>query len=112
MDIEVLKEKKEIEITTMKGLLIHRINIIKRISQNLHSTFLSLQGIEFQCTKALNILTPLFNQWGPYSLFFDKLTQFLTQKKDLPKVTIVQTRKMINKVKELNSFFTGKLQSV
>ena len=42
MDIEVLEEKKEIEINTMKGLLIHRIDILKRISQNVHNTFLSL----------------------------------------------------------------------
>ena len=42
MDIEVLEEKKETKINTMKGLLIHRINIIKRISQNVHNTFLSL----------------------------------------------------------------------
>ena len=47
MDIEVLEEKKEIEINTMKGLLIHRIDILKRISQNVHSTFLSLQGTKF-----------------------------------------------------------------
>ena len=42
MDIEVLEEKKEIEINTMKGLLIHRNYILKRISQNVHGTFLSL----------------------------------------------------------------------
>ena len=89
MDIEVLEENKETEINTMKGLLIHRIDILKRISQNVHGTFLLLQGTEFKCIEALNILTPLFNKWGPYSLFFDKLTQLLTQKKDLPKVTIV-----------------------
>ena len=89
MDIEVLEEKKEVEINAMKGLMIHKINIINRISQNVHSTFLSLQGIEFQFTEALQILTPLFNQWGPYSLLLDKLTQLLTQKKDLPKFTIV-----------------------
>ena len=112
MDIEVLEEKKEIEISAMKGLLIYRIEILKRISTNVQIKFLSLQGIEFQYTEALQFLTPLFNQWGPYSLFFDKLTQLLTQKKDLPKVTIVQTRKMINKVKDLNSFFSSKLQVV
>ena len=42
IDNEVLEEKKEIEINTMKGLLIYRIDILKRISQNVHSTFLSL----------------------------------------------------------------------
>ena len=112
MDIEVLEEKKEIEISTMKGFLIYRIDILKRNSQNVHSTYISLQGIEYQCLEALQILTPLFNQWGPYSLFFDKLTHFLTQKKDLPKATIVQTKKLINKVKDLNSFFTSKFQAV
>ena len=89
MDIEVLEEKKETEISTMKGLLIYRIDILKRISHNVRNTFLSLQGIEFQCTEVLQVLTLLFNQWGPYSLFFDKITQLLTKKKDLPKVTIV-----------------------
>ena len=53
MDIEALEEKKETEINTMKGLLIHKIDILKRISQNVHSTFLSLQGTKFQCTEAL-----------------------------------------------------------
>ena len=47
MDIEVLEEKKEIEIEIMKGLIIYRIDILKRISQNVHNKFLSLQGIEF-----------------------------------------------------------------
>ena len=44
MEIEVLEEKKEIEINKMKGLLIHRIDILKRISQSVHNTFLSLEG--------------------------------------------------------------------
>lgn len=33
----------------------------------------------------------------------------LIQHKELPKGTIVHVRKMMNKVKELNTFFTGKL---
>ena len=37
MDIEVLEEKKEIEISTMKGLLIYRIGVLRRISKNIYS---------------------------------------------------------------------------
>ena len=74
--------------------------------------YISLQGTEYQCGEDLKVLTPLFNQWGPYSLFFDNITHFLTQKKILPKATIVQTRKMLNTIKDLNSFFIGKLQAV
>ena len=89
MDIDVLDEKKETKINTMKGLLIYKIDILKRVSQNVHGMYISLQGIEYQCSKALEILTPLCTQWGPYSLFFDKLTHLLTHKKDLTKETIV-----------------------
>ena len=78
MDIDVLEEKKETEINTIKGLLIYKIDILKRASQNVHNMYISLQRTEYQCLEALQVLNPLFNQWGPYSLFFDKLTHFLT----------------------------------
>ena len=48
----------------------------------------------------------------PYYLFFHKLTHLLTQKKDIPKDTILQTKKLIKRVKDLNSFFIGKLHTV
>ena len=108
-EIDVLEDKKEIQINIMKVLLTYRIDMLKRISQNMHSIYISLQGIEYQCSEALQVLNPLFNQWGPYSIFFDKLTHLLTQKKGLLKDTIVQTRKLLNKVKDLNSFFARKL---
>ena len=62
MDIDVLDEKKEIEINTMKGLLSHRISILKRISQNVHGIYISLQGTEYQCSEALEFLTPFLTQ--------------------------------------------------
>ena len=58
------------------------------------------------------ILTPLFTQWDPYSLFFDKLMPLLTQKKEFHKGTIIPIRKMVNKVKELNAFFFGMVQEI
>jgi hypothetical protein len=74
--------------------------------------YITLQSNEYQCSQALSLLSPLFSQWGPYIQFFDRLVPLLTQKKELPKEIIVPIRKMIHQVKELNSFFSGKIEAV
>ena len=78
MDIGDLDVGKETKIRTMKTLITHWINILKRISQNLHAMYISIQGTKYLGYEALTVLTPLFTQWGPYSLFFDKLMPMLT----------------------------------
>ena len=42
MDIDVLKEKKETKINTVKGILNYRIDILKWVSQSVHGIYISL----------------------------------------------------------------------
>ena len=55
---------------------------------------------------------PLFLHWslsGAHTFhFFDILIPILMQ--ELPKEVIISTRKMINRAKDLNGFFLGKMQ--
>ena len=92
--------------------MIHRITTLKRASVNVHSMYNTLLSNEYQCSKALSLLSTLFAKWGPYIQFFDRLVPLLTQKKELPKEIIVPIRKMIHQVKELNSFFKGKIEAI
>lgn len=45
----------------MKKLLIHKINSLKTISQNVHSSYLALEGAKYRCLEAISLLSPLFN---------------------------------------------------
>ena len=44
----------------MQGILNHRINILKRISQDAHSAYTNLQTTEKMCNEAVNWLEPSF----------------------------------------------------
>lgn len=108
MEVDELEVGKEVEVKTMDITLSHKINILKQAFQNHHSRYITLQGVEYQCAKALFILSQLFTKWGPYIPFFDSLVPIIAQKKEFPKETIISTRKMVNKVKDSNAFFSGK----
>ena len=109
MDIDEKVIGKELEVKTIKGILYHRINVLKNVSQNVHGLFIALQGVEHQCYGALALLTPLHKQWGPYNQFFDKLITIMTLKKELPKEIIIPTRRMIGKVKEPDECISSKI---
>jgi hypothetical protein len=102
----------EVEKRTLQGMIGHKIDVLKLVSQSVHYTFLNLKIAEKQCNESVEILGPLFTQWGPYLQFFDKLVPMLGEKKELPKVTIVSVRKLIGKVRDLNAFFIGKLKII
>ncbi len=74
LEVDNIVLRRDGGIDAMKGILLYRTKyILKNISQNVHSIFISLNDIEHQCSKALSLLTLFFNQWGPYSQLFDKL---------------------------------------
>ena len=93
MDIneENLEAIKDAKIKDLKILLIHRINALKTISQNVHGSYIALEGVEYKCVEAIALLSPLFRKWGSYIHFFNSIITILPQKKDLPKETIVST---------------------
>ena len=71
--------------------MIHMIGILKRIFQDLYSAFTNLQTVEQVCNEAINWLDPIFQQWGPYMQFFDRLLPLLEKNLELPnKVRIVK----------------------
>lgn len=71
IDEENLEANKDVDIKTMKNLQTHKINALKKISQNVHGNHLALEGVEYKCSYAIGLLTPLLNTWGPYMQFFD-----------------------------------------
>ena len=79
-----MEKYKKMEVRMMKNMLAYKINVLKKISQNFHSSYTSLQGAEYQGSEALSLLSPLLTKWGPYIPFFDRLVPILTQKKELP----------------------------
>ena len=60
------------------------------------------------CKEAVGCLDPIFQQWGPYMQFFDRLIPLLAKKLDLPN-KFIAIKKGMYKVKDLLQFFTGKL---
>jgi len=89
----------------------HRVDTLKNLSQQAHSSFVSLQGVEKVCNEALSWLTPTFNLWGPYLQFFDRLIMLMAKKPDLPD-KIFTVKESLELVKELSGFFSGKLQVI
>ena len=84
--------------------MMHKISSLQSESQNVHSCYISLQGVDIQFLEALSLLSHLFTIWGPYIQLFDNLASLLLQNKELPKIIIINARKMIGKVKELHGF--------
>lgn len=61
MENETPSQDNQLKVSTMKLMLSHRVKFRKRISQNIHSIFISLQGAEHTCNEALIWLTPIFH---------------------------------------------------
>ena len=70
-------------MNTLKVMLIHRVEVLKRVSQIVHSIFTSLKSVEDTCNESLTWLTSIFNQWGPYIQFFDSLIILVTKKPEM-----------------------------
>lgn len=66
-DKEEIESSKEIEIRIMQNLLIHKIGSLKHSSQTIHRSYIALHGVEYQCSEAISLLSPLFTTWGPYT---------------------------------------------
>ena len=112
MDIDEWDGAKKVEIKKIQSLMMHKIVALQIISQNVHKNYISMQGAEFQCFEVLSLLSPLFKTWGPYIHFFDSLVPLLPQRKEFSKGVIINVRKMINMVKELNRIFSSKMQLI
>ena len=89
----------------------HRIEILKNISQWAHNFYISLQNSEKFCNEALSWLSPIFNLWGKYIQFIERLIVLIAKKLDLPN-KIITVKEGLEIVKELMGFFTGKLQTI
>ena len=56
-------------------------------------------------------LESIFQQWGPYMQFFDRLIPLLAKKPNLPDKIII-VKEGMDKVKDLLKFFTGKIVAI
>ena len=63
------------------------------------------------CKEEIGLLDPIFQQWGPYMQFFDRLIPLLAKKPDLPD-KVITIKEGMDKVKDLLQFFTGKLATI
>ena len=77
IDEEKLEASKDAEIRAMKNLLIHKINALKVVYQNVHGNYLALEGVEYKFPKEISLLSPLFSTWGSYIQFFDNVVTIL-----------------------------------
>lgn len=49
IDVEKLEAKKEVEIRAMENFLIHKIDALKLVSQNVHGSYIAFEGVEYKC---------------------------------------------------------------
>ena len=82
---EDLELGREIQIRTIKNLLIDKINALKLVSPNVHINYLVMQGVEYRCSKVISLLFQIFNKQGPSNPFYYRLVPMLAQKMDMPK---------------------------
>jgi hypothetical protein len=111
IDTGSVPQGDDLRIGILKSMMSHRVDTLKNLSQQAHSSFVSLQGAEQVCNEALSWLTPTFNLWGPYLQFFDRLIMLMAKKPDLPD-KIFTVKESLELVKELSGFFSGKLQVI
>ena len=93
--------------SVMMNILSHRIIFLKRISQDAYSIFINLQSSEQVCKDAMGWLESIFQQWGLYMQFFDRLIPLLAKNPNLPDKVII-VKEGMDKVKDLLQFFTRK----
>lgn len=74
----------EVRTSVLKGMIDHRVDTLKKISQWAHSLYISLQDVEHVCNEELSWLSPIFNQSGPYIHFLERLIMLMAKKPDLP----------------------------
>ena len=98
-------------MTVLKSLMSHMIEILKNISQQVHTSFVSLKSAEQFCNEELKWLSPTFNLWGPYTQFLERFMVLMAKKLDLLD-TIISMKEGLDIVKELIGFFTRKLHVI
>lgn len=107
MEIEAPNQNNQLKVDVLKGMLYHKLEILKKVSQQVHNIFISLQNAGHVCDEALAMLNPIFNQWAPYNHFFDSLIILMSRKTKLPD-KIFMVKESLEIVKELIGFFTIK----
>ena len=53
MEIMYPSQDDQLKVNALKGILSHRMEVLKTMPKNVHSIFISLQGLEDTCNKAL-----------------------------------------------------------
>ena len=108
MEVEVLQSDNATKKSVMMNMLSQRISILKKITQDAYNAFINLQSIEQMCKELVGWLDPIYQQWGPYMQFFDRLIPLLAKKPNLPN-KVIAVKEGMDKVKALLQFFIGKL---
>ena len=111
IDAQSTHQRGEIRIVVLRSLMSHRIEILKKLSQQAHSFYIALQSVDKFCNEELSWLSPTFNLWGPYIQFLERLIILMAKKLDFPNKTI-SVKEGLDIVEELVGFFTRKLQII
>ena len=73
IDTPPSKQGDEVRTTILIGMIVQGVKILKSISQQTHTLYVSLQDVEQFYNEALSWLSPTFNLQGPNIQFLDRL---------------------------------------
>lgn len=91
IDAQSTHQGDDIRIDVLRNMMSHRIEVLKNISQQAHSFYVTLQSVEQFFNKELSWLSPTFNLWGAYIQFLERLIVLMAKKPDFPdKINIVK----------------------
>ena len=73
IDAPLTQQGDEVRTSIFKSMISQRVENLKSISHQAHTLYNYLQILEQFCNKALSWISPIFNIWGPYIQFLERL---------------------------------------
>ena len=100
VEAKVSPSNSAMKKNVMMNMFNHRISVLKRISQDAYNAFINLQLAKQMCKEAIGWLDQIFQQWGPYMQFFDRLIPLIAKNLDLPG-KVITIKEGIDNIKDL-----------
>lgn len=73
IDCQSTQQGGDIRAIVLRNMMSHRIEVLKNISQQAHSLYITLQSVEKLCNEEISWISCTFNLWGPYAQVLERL---------------------------------------